>query len=65
MNDPTYKYTPESILEALHSIKRISIEEGELDTWIGDDASASSVREYMQGSFTRDLLELIEKHLLT
>jgi hypothetical protein len=58
------KYTPEEVIEILHSIKKLSVKYGELDTWINDDKYSSRIQGYMPGSFTRELLELIQKHLL-
>jgi hypothetical protein len=60
------KLTPEQIVEVLHSIKRLSIESGELDTWFenGYLNIPETIRSFVPGSFTRRLLELIEGYLL-
>lgn len=58
------KHSPEKIVEILHSIKKFSIEDGELDTWFEDSQYPEGIRGFMPNSFTRDLLELIERHLL-
>ena len=58
------KHSPEKIVEILHSIKNFSIEDGELDTWFEDSQYFEGIRGFIPNSFTRDLLELIERHLL-
>ncbi len=57
------KYSSEDIVKILHSIKKFSVEDGELDTWFEDSEYAEGVRGFIPGSFTRELLELVERHL--
>jgi hypothetical protein len=56
--------TPEEIIKVLHSITKVKIDQGELDTWFDDDTIPSGIRGFIPNSFTRELLELIEVHLL-
>jgi len=58
------KHPPERIIEILHSIKKLFVKDGELDTWFDDDQYASGIRSFIPDSFTRQLLELTEDHLL-
>lgn len=59
------QYSKEEILFIIRSIKDIAIdEEGCLDTWVELDEYPSSIQSYIPGSFTYELLELIEKHML-
>jgi hypothetical protein len=60
----TMKKTPEDIVKILHSITKVEIDQGELDTYFEDDKNPSGIRGFIPGSFTRELLELIEEHLL-
>lgn len=63
-------YTPEEIIETLHSIKKLSVKDGELDVWQKETEkdyphNASGISSFIPGSFTYDLLCLIEEHLLS
>jgi hypothetical protein len=62
-----HTYTPETIVKILHSIKTLSMESGELETTFFNEGTApdeiSCIRAFHPGSFTRELLELIEDHL--
>lgn len=58
------KKTPEQIIEILHSITKVSVKDKELDVWFNNDPNMSGLRGYIPGSFTRELLELIEWHML-
>jgi len=58
------RYSPEEIVRILNSIERVSVEDGELDIWFKDSNSPEGIRGFIPGSFTRELLELIEDHLL-
>ena len=65
----TEKHTPEQIVEILHSINRLSVENKakELDTWFTNSSYPEypeGIRSFIPGSFTRRLLELIEDYLL-
>lgn len=58
------KHTPETIIQVLHSITEVKLNsDGEVDAWFDGEADASGKREFEYGSFTRELLELIEEHL--
>lgn len=65
------KYSPEEIVNILHSIRKLSIDEcGELDTRFADSNVAGGIshitegiHSFQPGSFTRELLELIQTHL--
>jgi hypothetical protein len=54
----------ESIVELLHSIKKLSVDGGYLEAWFDKDQYGSSITSFIPDSFTRDLLELIEYHIL-
>lgn len=54
----------ENTLELLHSIKRLSVEGGYLEAWFEDDEYGSSITSFIPGSFTREVLELLEDHIL-
>jgi hypothetical protein len=56
--------TPVEVLSILHSFKELSIKDGELDVKLADDTCWSVSTSFVPGSFTRELVELIEKHLL-
>lgn len=58
------KFSPEDIVDILHSVSRLSIEDGELDAFFDDSQEPMGIREFIPSSFTRQLLELIERHLL-
>lgn len=58
------KHSPEDIVKILHSITKLSVADGELDTWFEFDETPSGIRSFVPNSFTRKLLELIEDHLL-
>jgi hypothetical protein len=58
------KHSPEDIVKILHSINKLSVSDGELDTWFEFDEYPSGIRSFEHDSFTRKLLELIEDHLL-
>jgi hypothetical protein len=56
-------HSPEKIVEILHSITKLELNEvGELETWF-DSSYPEVARSFVLGSFTRELLELIESHL--
>jgi hypothetical protein len=59
------KHSPEKIIEILRSIDKLTIDSnGELDTLFIDSTSGpEGITEFIPGSFTRELLELIEWHL--
>ena len=55
--------TPEQIIEILRSIQKVSLYENKyLDVWFNDSYPVS-ISSFIPGSFTRQLLELIEQHL--
>lgn len=58
------KQSPKEIIEILHSIEKLSVEDGELDTWFKDTEFPMVTREFIPESFTRQLLDLIEGYLL-
>ena len=59
------KHSPQKIVEILHSIKELSVKDGELDVLFIDSTSGwESISGFIPESFTRQLLELIEGHLL-
>ena len=61
---PPERHSPEKIIEILRSITKLEITKtGELDTWF-DVSYPESINSFVPGSFTRELLELIESHLL-
>lgn len=52
------------IINLLHAFTRFEIVGGELDAYFDGDDVPTSHREYVPGSFTKELLLLIEKHML-
>jgi hypothetical protein len=62
MDDSKLICNEESIIKLLHSINRLSVADGHLEVWINDEVS--TISEFISGSFTRELLELIEDHML-
>jgi hypothetical protein len=58
------KHTPEEIVAILHSVTKLSVKDEELDVWQDGDTYPAGIRSFIPGSFTRELLELIEEHLL-
>jgi hypothetical protein len=67
LETPAGWFLPDSkekeILLLLHSITDLSIHDGPLDVWYNHQPEPFTATEYKAGSFTRELLELIEKHL--
>lgn len=58
------KHSPEKIVEILHSIDKITIND-EVDFWFKDnDKHPESLHGFHYGSFTRCLMELIESYLI-
>lgn len=58
------QYTPEQIITILHSIKKVALEEdGCIEVWMDEDICGASARSFEWGSFTRELLALIEEYL--
>jgi hypothetical protein len=56
--------TSEEIVKILHSITRVEVDTcNNLDTWFEDGVVPSGINSFRQGSFTKELLELIEKHM--
>lgn len=56
--------TTEEIIKILHSITKVEIDDcNNLDTWFDNDVVPSGINGFIPGSFTRELLELIEKHI--
>ena len=61
---PTDRHSPEKVIEILRSITKLEIDhEGVLDVWFEGGESAESINSFIPGSFTRELLVLIEQHL--
>ena len=60
------KHSPEKIIEILRSIDKLTLNSnGELDTLFVDSiCGPEGISGFIPGSFTRELLELIEWHLL-
>jgi len=58
------KKTPEEIVEILHSITKVSIEDGELILRQYSDQYPACIRSFIPGSFTHQLLKMIEDYLL-
>jgi len=58
------EYTPKQIIQILRSIENISFDiSGEMDIQFDGDLNSCVIHSFIPGSFTRELLELIEKHL--
>lgn len=61
--------TPEEIIQILRSIESLTIKYGVLETTfndtpkLGDDRDVSAISSFQPGSFTYELLVLIESHL--
>jgi len=61
---PPDRHSPEKVIEILRSITKLEIDpEGFLDVWFEGGTSAESPNSFIPGSFTRELLVLIEEHL--
>lgn len=57
-------YSPEEIVEILHSIIEVKLDtSGEIEAKLAGDPLTNSLRSFSYGSFTRELLELIEDHI--
>lgn len=56
--------TSEEIINTLHSITKLDIVDGELDTFIDNKNEPFGIGEFELDSFTRELLELIEFHMM-
>lgn len=64
-NSDCKKKSSKEIIEILNSIEKLSVEDGELDTWFKDSTTGpEAITGFIPGSFTRELLELIEKHMM-
>lgn len=63
MNDNRLKASPEAIVELLHSFEKFEFADGQLTFWVKDDPIEYAITGYQPGSFTRDLLELIQDYL--
>jgi hypothetical protein len=50
------------ILDILHSIKDFNVEDDQFDV-VFNEGEVLGTQEFVPGSFTRELLELIERHL--
>lgn len=57
------KYTSEEIVGIMRRFRGFEVNPGDLDAFEEDDQFPTSIRSYTPGSFTRDLLELIEHHM--
>jgi hypothetical protein len=57
------KYSAETIIGILHSIRRIERKDKEVDFYLSEDTAPSSAAEYKRDSFTQQLLLLIEDYL--
>lgn len=64
MDNEILKVTPAEIIETLHSITKLSVEDGELDVWQYDDTLRAGIHSFTPGSFARNLLQLIEDFML-
>lgn len=69
MSTKHFQYTPEQIITVLHSIKKVVLEpDGCIEVFMGDnettkELNGSSARSFEYGSFTHQLLALIEEYL--
>jgi hypothetical protein len=57
------QYTAEEIVVILHEIKSVSIEDGGTLDVVFASGFEGSPSEFVAGTFTRELLELIEHHM--
>lgn len=55
--------TAREIRKALLLITRVELIDGELATWFDENAHPNAISDFDEGSFNRELLELIEKHM--
>jgi len=60
----TYKYNEREMLNQLSSIKNIEHNGYELEVKFDGSDETFTATEFVDGSFTRELIQLIEKHLL-
>jgi len=58
------KKSSEEIITILTSLTKVSINDGELDVYFDGSDEACGVREFLPGSFTRELLEFIQDYML-
>jgi hypothetical protein len=58
-----HSHSPEMIVKILHSITKLHIDEfGELEVWFDGEKNPSVSTAFSPGTFTRQLIELIEDH---
>jgi len=55
--------TPEDIIKVLHSITKLSVEDGQLDVFFDNSEEPMGISEFTSGSFTKELLMLIADYL--
>jgi hypothetical protein len=61
---PTERQSPEAIVGILHSITKLKLDKvGDLDVWFDNGEHPEGIRSFVPGSFTKELLELIEEYL--
>jgi hypothetical protein len=58
------KKTPEEIIATLHSITKVAVFDDDLDVCFDGKDELFSSREFLPGSFTRELFELIHNHMM-
>jgi len=56
------RYYPTDIIQVLSSIKKLSVDDGELKAEF-ENGNIMVKQEFVRGSFTRELLELIEEYM--
>lgn len=61
MNRP---YSKEEVLKILHSITDLSVKDRELDVCFDNSTELCGISEFNYGSFTHQLLCLIEEYML-
>jgi hypothetical protein len=58
------KKSPEEIITILHSIRCVKIDCNELEAYFEESTIPETIPSFIPGSFTRELLELIDKHII-
>lgn len=58
------KLTPEYILQILHSFTKIQVVDNEVEVLFGECTAPMASIEFISNTFTKDLIELIEYHLI-
>lgn len=56
--------SPEDIVTILHSINTVQVDCNELEVFFEDSTIPETIPSFIPGTFTRELLELIDRHIV-